>query len=82
MVRRVPTSYYESTYSLGTVNAEQLDGLNKYTTGSFTTYQDARNNRETVKGKGVAGPFVVAYNNGKRITVQEALMITSQVWIR
>lgn len=82
MVRRVPVTYYESTYSLGTVNAEQVDGLNKYTTGSFTTYQDARNSRETVKSKGVAGPFVVAYNNGKRITVQEALMITSQKWIR
>jgi hypothetical protein len=82
MARRVSTKYYESTFGLGTVNAEQIDGLNKYTTGSFATYQDARNNRETVRGKGVEAPFVVAYNNGKRISVQEALMITSQKWIR
>jgi hypothetical protein len=82
MLRRVSTDYYENTYGLGTVNAEQIDGLNKYTTGSYTTYQDARNNRETVRNKGVAGPFVVAYNSGKRITVQEALMITSQKWIQ
>lgn len=82
MRRMVPTSYYVNTYSLGTVNAEQIDGLNKYTTGSFTTYQDARNSRESVRGKGVEGPFVVAYSSGKRITVQEALMITSQKWIR
>lgn len=82
MVRRVPVSYYENTYGLNTVNAEQVEGLNKYTTGSFTTYQDARNSRETVRGKGVEGPFVVAYSSGKRITVQEALMITSQKWIR
>lgn len=82
MRRMVPTSYYENTYSLGSVNAEQVDGLNKYTTGSFTTYQDARNSRENVRSKGVEGPFVVAYSSGKRITVQEALMITSQKWIR
>lgn len=82
MMRRVSTSYYESTYGLGKVNAEQIDGLNKYTTGSFTTYQDARNSRETVRAKGVEAPFVVAYSGGKRITVQEALMITSQKWIQ
>lgn len=82
MRRRVETTYYESTFKLDKVNAEQVDGLNKYTTGSFTTYQDARNSRETVRTKGVVGPFVVAYNNGKRITVQEALMITSQKWIQ
>jgi hypothetical protein len=82
MKRRVETTYYESTFKLDKVNAEQVDGLNKYTTGSFTTYQDARNSRETVRSKGVVGPFVVAYNQGKRITVQEALMITSQKWIQ
>lgn len=82
MQRRVETSYYQSTYGLSSVNAEQVDGLNKYTTGKHTTYQDARDNREAVRSKGVQGPFVVAYSNGKRITVQEALMITSQKWIR
>jgi hypothetical protein len=82
MQRRVETSYYQSTYGLNTVNAEQVDGLNKYTTGKHSTYQEARDNRETVRSKGVQGPFVVAYSNGKRITVQEALMITSQKWIR
>lgn len=82
MQRLVPVTYYKNTFGLPVVNAEQVDGLNKYTTGSFTTYQDARNGRETVKAKGVQGPFVVAYSNGKRITVQEALMITSQKWIR
>lgn len=82
MQRRVETSYYQTTFGLNTVNAEQVDGLNKYTTGKHSTYQEARDNRETVRSKGVQGPFVVAYSNGKRITVQEALMITSQKWIR
>jgi len=82
MQRLVPVTYYKNTFGLAVVSAEQVNGLNKYTTGSFSTYQDARNGRETVKSKGVQGPFVVAYSNGKRITVQEALMITSQKWIR
>lgn len=82
MQRLVPTSYYKNTFGLPVVNAEQIEGLNKYTTGSFATYQDARNSRESVRSKGVESPFVVAYSNGKRVTVQEALMITYQKWIR
>lgn len=82
MRRMVPVAYYQQTYNIPTVNAEQLEGLNKYTTGSFDTYQSARDHRETIRAKGVEGPFVAAYNSGKRITVQEALMITSQKWIR
>lgn len=82
MIRRVPVAYYTSTFGIpGIVNAEQIEGLNKYTNGTFTTYQEARNHRESLRMKGVVAPFVVAYNEGKRITVQEALMITSQKWI-
>jgi hypothetical protein len=83
MSRRVPVSYYQSTYSISeTINLEQIEGLNKYTVGNFNEYQSARDHRETVKNKGVQGPFVAAYSNGKRITVQEALMISSQKWVR
>ncbi|MBL0329703.1 MAG: SPOR domain-containing protein [Bacteroidetes bacterium] len=65
-----------------TVNTEMADGLTKYTVGSHSDYKDARDARETIRNKGVVGPFVTAYNSGKRITVQEALMITSQKWYR
>jgi hypothetical protein len=83
MQRNVPVSYYAGTYAITTpINREQIDGLNKYTTGNFSTYDDARNSREQLRGKGVEGPFVTAYSNGRRITVQEALMITSQKWVR
>jgi hypothetical protein len=50
--------------------------------GTFNDYKGARDKREGMKNKGVSGAFVTAYNSGKRITVQEALMITSQKWLR
>lgn len=83
MRRMVPAEYYTSTYHIsGAVNMEQGNGLNRYTNGSFSAYQDARNHRESIRSKGVSDAFVVAYSNGKRVTVQEALMITNQKWIR
>ncbi|HET6989732.1 MAG TPA: hypothetical protein VFJ43_00335 [Bacteroidia bacterium] len=83
MTRLVPTSYYTKTFHLsGTINTEQVGGLNKYTTGSFPTYQAAHDHRQEVRGQGVSDAFVTAYNSGKRITVQEALMITSQKWVQ
>ncbi len=82
MTRQVPVSYYKNTFNIsGTINTEQDNGLNKYTTGSFGTYQEARDHRNDIRGKGVNDAFVTAYNGGKRITVQEALMITSQKWV-
>ena len=63
-------------------NIENQDGLFKYTTGHFQVYKAARDGREriTAKYEKFRGPFVTAYNSGDRITVQEALMITSQKW--
>jgi hypothetical protein len=65
-------------------NVENHQGWVKYTTGSFSVYRDARNSREEINGAGheFDGPFVTAYNEGTRITVQEALMITSQKWFK
>jgi hypothetical protein len=82
MARMVPVNYFSSVYSISaTINMEQIEGLNKYTTGSFTTYKDARDHREILRNKGVIGPFIAAYSAGRRITVQEALMTTGQKWI-
>jgi hypothetical protein len=61
---------------------EMIDGFTKYTVGHFNEYKATRDHREDLRSKGVAGPFVVAYNGGKRITVQEALMITHQQWYK
>lgn len=54
------------------VLVERHDGLYKYTIGSFNTYKQANDFRNTVLSKGIRGAFVVAYRNGKRINVMDA----------
>lgn len=65
-----------------TIKSEMAEGYNKFMIGSFNEYKQARSHREDVKQKGCSSAFVVAYNGAKRITVQEALMITSQKWFK
>ncbi len=64
------------------INTDMHEGLTKCLVGGFSDYKGARDHRETMKGKGVSDAFVAAYNSGKRITVQEALMIANQKWFR
>ena len=60
---------------------ENHDGWVKYTTGSHNQYKSARDSREQINTQFTFdGPFVTAYNDGVRISVQEALMISNQKW--
>ncbi|MBS1646937.1 MAG: hypothetical protein JST67_06315 [Bacteroidetes bacterium] len=65
-----------------TVRSEMIDGFTKCIYGKYSEYKVARDSRETARGKGVEGAFVTAYNSGKRITVQEALMVSNQKWYK
>ncbi|MFQ5335126.1 MAG: hypothetical protein ACE5DN_03525, partial [Flavobacteriales bacterium] len=79
----VPGSHFKTQYkySDSKVNIEQQGGWLKYTIGLFGVYKDAHDKRDQVTAKyDFPGPFVTAYNEGARITVQEALMITKQQW--
>jgi len=64
------------------IKSEMAEGYSKFIVGNFGQYKEARNHREDIKQKGCKSAFVVAYNGPKRITVQEALMITSQKWFK
>lgn len=80
----VSASYFKTTKGIEDyVNVEDHEGWKKYTIGGYAQYKEARDKREYVKTtNGVNGPFVTAYNNGVRITVQEALMISNQRWVQ
>ena len=65
-----------------TVKSEMAEGYSKFMVGDFNEYKKAHSHREKIKQKGCQGAFVVAYNGAKRITVQEALMITNQKWFK
>jgi hypothetical protein len=58
------------------VLVEQHAGLYKYTAGSFPTYGQAQQFKNTAVSRGIRGAFVVAYRNGKRIDIMNALQAT------
>tara|TARA_B110000037_G_scaffold61570_1_gene75411 strand:- start:1434 stop:2846 length:1413 start_codon:yes stop_codon:yes gene_type:complete len=67
---------YQGEYSLETHN-----GWIKYTVGTNSEYIKARDSRNELNNFNFPGPFVTAYNYGERISVQEALILTSQNWV-
>jgi hypothetical protein len=57
---------------LSPVFSEVFPGGVKYFAGAFTVYKDAKNAKEYIKGMGLIDAFVVAYSNGKRVSVEDA----------
>lgn len=65
------------------VKSEMADGFHKFMVGSHAEYKQARDHRESIRNNnGIRSAFVVAYNAGRRITVQEALTISNQKWFK
>ena len=76
-----PKPYFKKLKVNEPIDVEMLRGWYKYTIGTFDKYIKARDKRNVVwKTTPINDAFVTAYNSGERITVQEALMISNQVW--
>jgi hypothetical protein len=83
--RVVNKIYFQQKHGFSdTFNIENHEGWVKYTTGRYNEYRQARDAREqiTLDHNSLPGPFVTAYNDGQRITVQEALLISKQQWFK
>ena len=82
--KKVNTNYFVKNHKINQqIYANTHEGWHKYTIGEFPIYKSARNQREIIKNNHkIIGPFVTAYNNGTRITVQEALMISKDEWVQ
>jgi hypothetical protein len=81
--KKTETNYFTKNHNVREeIYLNMHEGWHKYTVGNFKEYMSARDHRRTAKSNyKINGSFVTAYNEGSRITVQEALMITKDKWI-
>jgi len=83
--RKVSAEEWKSKYAFEDEYAvENHEGWMKWTHGNYNEYKMAKQYRNEITQRcpSLPGPFVTAYQDGKRITVQEALMITQQAWVQ
>ncbi|MFB6257459.1 MAG: hypothetical protein ABEH38_02105 [Flavobacteriales bacterium] len=80
----VKKDHFQKVYGYeGEYDIDHHEGWRKYLTGTFEQYNKARDKRVYFRENfDLPGPFVTAYNEGERISVQKALMITDQDWVQ
>lgn len=59
-------------------NYKDEKGITVYTTGILKRYQEALTLQSQVKLEGIKNATIAAYNNGKRITLEEALKLNNE----
>ncbi|MBC7450832.1 MAG: Ezrin/radixin/moesin family protein [Cytophagales bacterium] len=65
------SKYFENNKNFsGEVDA---DGTKKYTLGSFASYYEAENFKKYLRQMGVSDAWVVAYKDGARVEIKDAL---------
>ncbi|MBX2973557.1 MAG: N-acetylmuramoyl-L-alanine amidase [Flavobacteriales bacterium] len=72
--KRIPTKP-QNFNGIEGVQEHQGGGMYKYTVGAEATVAGARKVQETCRAKGYAESFIVAFRNGERIALQEALKL-------
>ena len=78
----VVTDYFEEKFNFRlTTKEENVESWWKYSTGIHEEYAEAKILRDEIrKNYSFQGPFVIARDDGQRISVQEALMKSGQKW--
>jgi hypothetical protein len=76
-------TYFRPYKIEGEITSEFHEGWYKYTTGSFSTYREARAYASRLlQISGLNEAFICAYQGGNRIPVKRALELTNQTWFR
>lgn len=70
--RKIETKSYNFK-GLSNISRESQSNLYKYFYGKTSDYNEAQRLKDKAKSKGYSSSFIVAYKNGKKISVQEAL---------
>lgn len=75
----VPANLLEIFMQLNDVEQQQTEeGLTRYMSGNFDTYDEAKSHKEKLESKGVKGAFVIGKFKTKVLTAQEAIELKNR----